>query len=66
MIKQVTSNYRVKVKTSDGIPVSLERSMLMSSAILESLAVLVVQELNEIAGGLLAKEKTIKVCSHAC
>ncbi|XP_053393110.1 myoneurin-like isoform X3 [Mercenaria mercenaria] len=52
---------RVKVKTSEEVPVSIEKTVLMSSDNLESLAVLLIQELDEMAGGLLTKEKLIQV-----
>ncbi|XP_060581182.1 zinc finger and SCAN domain-containing protein 12-like isoform X2 [Ruditapes philippinarum] len=52
---------RVKVKTSEEVPVSIEKSVLASSDQLESLAVLLIQEIDEMAGGLLTKEKLVQV-----
>ncbi|XP_060581189.1 myoneurin-like isoform X2 [Ruditapes philippinarum] len=52
---------RVKVKTSEEVPVNIEKSVLASSDQLESLAVLLIQEIDEMAGGLLRKEKLVEV-----
>jgi hypothetical protein len=49
------------VKTSEDVPVSIEKSVLASSDQLESLAVLLIQEIDEMAGGLLTKEKLVQV-----
>lgn len=52
---------RVRVKLSDETTVDVEHSTLTSSEKFESLAVQVIQELDEVASGLLTNKKVIKI-----